>query len=254
MPITIAAVIPTCDRPELLVRAVASVLGQSSPADEVIVVDNGIDPVVEGLLPEGVRLLRIAPRAGVSAARNAGAEVSMSKYLAFLDDDDYWDVDYLAEIRTAVTESRGASDVVLARKDREVDGIISRYKLVSSLEGLRDRLMVKNPGTGGQNVVVRRELFDRLDGFRTTLRSGEDRALVIDAIDHGADITLAPRAIAVKVIHPGEQITDGRNSLESTWRFLRIYWRTMNRRQLWKNVKRLRRSLARSIGERAIRS
>jgi glycosyltransferase involved in cell wall biosynthesis len=41
MTITITAVIPTFDRPELLVKAVASVLGQSSPADEVIVVDNG---------------------------------------------------------------------------------------------------------------------------------------------------------------------------------------------------------------------
>ena len=251
MPITIAAVIPTCDRPDLLVRSVASVLAQTSPADEVIVVDNGTHPVPDGVVPEHVRVLRIAPRAGVSAARNAGAAAASCEYVAFLDDDDYWDVDYLAEVRASVNQHAGVADVILGRKDREFEGMVARYKEITSLDGLRDLLMVKNPGVGGQNITARREFIQRFGGFRLALHGPEDRAFLVDALDAGADVVLAPRAIVVKVIHPGEQITDGRRSLESTWRFLRIYWRTMNRRQLRKNVKRLRRSLVRSIGLRA---
>ena len=251
MTITISAVIPTFDRPDLLVKAVASVLGQSSPADEVIVVDNGTTAIPDGLLPASVQVLRIAPRAGVSAARNAGASAATSEFVAFLDDDDRWELTYLAEVRTAIAGHTGAPDVILGRKDREVDGVVSRYKEITSSEGLRDLLMVKNPGVGGQNITVRRTLLESLGGFRIELRSGEDRALLVDALDHGATVVLAPRAVAVKVIHPGEQITDGRHDLRNTWRFLRIHWRTMNRRQLAKNLKRLRRAAARSAGMRA---
>ena len=247
MPITIAAVIPTCNRPELLARSFSSVLGQSSPADEIIIADNGTDPVPDGAVPDEVTLIRIAPRVGVSAARNAGAATATCEYVAFLDDDDYWDVDYLSEVRLVIVESGCTADVVLARKDRELDGVVSRYKEVTSLNGLREQLMVRNPGTGGQNIVVRREFFERVGGFRTCLKTGEDRALIVDAIDQGAQVVLAPRAIAVKVFHSGEQITDGSHSLSGTWRFLCIYWRTMNRRQLWKNVQRLCKSAARSL-------
>lgn len=248
MTITIAAVIPTFDRPDLLVKAVASVLGQSSPADEIIVVDNGTVEVPTGLLPPSVQVLRIAPRAGVSAARNAGASAATSEFVAFLDDDDRWDLAYLAEVRAAVQGHAVTPDVVLGRKDREVDGVVSRYKEITSLESLRDLLMVKNPGVGGQNITARRAFMQGFGGFRTELHGPEDRAFLVDALDHRAEVVLAPKAIVVKVIHPGEQITDGRHSLRSTWRFLRIYWRTMNRRQLAKNLKRLRRAAARSAG------
>ena len=243
MTVSIAAVIPTFDRPELLVKAVASVVAQQSPADEIIVVDNGTMSVSPEILPAGVRLLRIAPRAGVSAARNAGASAATSEYVAFLDDDDRWDPDYLLEVRAAIMSRPSRPDVILGRKDREVDGIVARYKEITSLEGLRDVLMVKNPGVGGQNLTARRAFIPTFGGFRTALHGPEDRAFLVDALDHGADVVLAPRAIVVKVIHPGEQITDGRHSIRSTWRFLRIYGRTMTGRQRRKNIKRLIRAI-----------
>ena len=248
--ISITAVVPTFDRPDLLVKAVASILRQSSPADEVIIVDNGTVPVPIGLLPSGVQLLRIAPRAGVSAARNAGASAARSDYVAFLDDDDRWDDRYLEEIRSAMDRHDESADVILARKDREVDGLVAPYKEIISLTGLRDLLMVKNPGIGGQNVVVRREFFATIKGFRSALHGPEDRALLVDAIDHDAVIVLAPCAIAVKVIHPGEQITDGARSLQSTWRYLRFYWSSMSTWQRRRNLRRLARALCYSAGRR----
>lgn len=247
MNVSISAVVPTFDRPELLVKAVASILLQTLPADEIIVVDNGTVPVSVRLLPETVRLLRIAPRAGVSAARNAGAHAARSDYIAFLDDDDRWDVRYLEEVRAAIRGHDGRPDVILGRKDRELEGTVAPYKQINTVEGLRDLLMVRNPGVGGQNVIIRNEFLARIGGFRQALRSGEDRAFLVDALDHGATVLLAPRAVAVKVIHPGEQITDGRHSLESSWRFMRIYWRTMGRKQRAKNAWRILRAIQSSL-------
>jgi glycosyltransferase involved in cell wall biosynthesis len=247
MTVSISVVIPTFDRPELLVSAVTSVLAQTSPADEVLVVDNGTTAVPDALLSAGVHLLRIAPRAGVSAARNAGAAAATGEYVAFLDDDDRWDPAYLAEVRASISGAPRRPDLVIGRKDHEVDGVVQRYKEITSLDGLRDRLLVSNPGAGGQNVTLRRALLERFPGFLPELRGGNDRAFAIDAIDAGAVVALAPRAIAIKVLHPGEQITDGRHSLESTWRFLRIYWATMTPRQRRKNLKRLVRALRHTV-------
>jgi hypothetical protein len=102
---------------------------------------------------------------------------------------------------------------------------------------------VKNPGIGGQNVTVRAEHFRSGDGFRVELRGGNDRAFLIDAIDRGACIRLAADAIVVKVIHPGEQITDGRRSVRNRIAFVRTYWPSMSWRQRRKNVGRIGRLL-----------
>ncbi|MEM7587469.1 MAG: glycosyltransferase family 2 protein, partial [Acidobacteriota bacterium] len=88
----VAAIIPTRDRAQWTLRAVESVLAQTRPADEVIVVDDGSrDDTVEQLErhhPE-VTMLRLDGR-GVSAARNAGIAAATSEWLAFLDSDDEW--------------------------------------------------------------------------------------------------------------------------------------------------------------------
>lgn len=254
MTVSITAVIPTFDRPDLLVRAVASVQAQSSPADAIVVVDNGVTPVSDDLLPPEVRLLRIAARAGVSAARNAGAAAAATDYVAFLDDDDRWDSDYLLQVRAVIDAAGvddGRPDVIIGRKDREIDGVVAPYKQITTLAGLRDVLMVKNPGVGGQNLTVRTAFFARHGGFRLRLRGGNDRAFLIDAIDHGATIRLAPAAIVVKVIHPGEQITDGRHAFRNTLAFLRTYGASMTRSQRRKNLRKLRHAAAKAIRRRA---
>jgi glycosyltransferase involved in cell wall biosynthesis len=237
--IRISAVVPTFDRPERLRCAVASILGQTSPADEVIVVDNGFDPVPEGSLPDGVRLIRIPAGAGVSAARNAGAAAAIHEYVAFLDDDDRWTPTYLAEVRAAIDAHPTVPDVVLANKHREVSGVVSPYKMVASLEGLREKLLYTNPGVAGQNLTVARAFhLNEHRGFRTALRASEDRAYLIDAIDVSAEICLAPHAIAVKVMHPGGQLTDGRR-IGKVLRFTTIYWRTMGRMQRIDNARKV---------------
>ena len=93
----VAAVIPTHDRPQLVRRAVESVLAQTVPVDEVIVVVGGPDPdgaTARALSAFDDPRLKILPlgegRSGPSAARNAGVAAATSPWIAFLDDDDEW--------------------------------------------------------------------------------------------------------------------------------------------------------------------
>lgn len=102
---SVAVVIPTHNRPGDLRSALASVMQQTSPVDEIIVVDDGSDePVVLADQPsQGPTqiLIRNAIALGPSAARNLGAATASTEVIAFLDDDDRWHSDKLRHVRTA---------------------------------------------------------------------------------------------------------------------------------------------------------
>ena len=89
----ISVVIPTHNRASLLPRAIGSVLKQSYPHFELLVVDDGSTDDSAALIKTlaDPRLRYIHQRqAGVSAARNAGARAAQGDWLAFLDSDDEW--------------------------------------------------------------------------------------------------------------------------------------------------------------------
>src|SRR5437660_7821705 len=90
---TISVVIPTYQRREDVLDAVASVLAQHHEVMEIVVIDDGsTDGTSEALLsryPDQVRLLG-QPNSGPSAARNAGIRVAQGDVIAFLDSDDRW--------------------------------------------------------------------------------------------------------------------------------------------------------------------
>jgi glycosyltransferase involved in cell wall biosynthesis len=90
--VRISVVIPTYNRSALAVEAVQSVLDQSRPPDEVIVVDDGsTDDTADALSPFRDRIRYLAQdHAGVSSSRNAGIGLAANDWLAFLDSDDLW--------------------------------------------------------------------------------------------------------------------------------------------------------------------
>ena len=90
----VTAIIPTHDRAGLIMRAVASALGQTYPNMEVIVVDDGSGDDTPARLAAvadpRLRVIRHERAGGVSAARNAGIAVARGAYVALLDSDDEW--------------------------------------------------------------------------------------------------------------------------------------------------------------------
>jgi glycosyltransferase involved in cell wall biosynthesis len=93
----ISVIIPAYNAAVTLARALDSVLTQTWPAFEIIVIDDGsIDTTAEVAASYGekIRYLR-QDNAGVSAARNLGAHMASGDWLAFLDADDWYYPDRL---------------------------------------------------------------------------------------------------------------------------------------------------------------
>jgi glycosyltransferase involved in cell wall biosynthesis len=88
MTATVSAVIPTLGRPSLR-RAVQSVLDQTRPVAEIIVVADADGPVS---LPsdDRIKLLRAAFRGGPARCRQLGIDAAQGSLIALLDDDDEW--------------------------------------------------------------------------------------------------------------------------------------------------------------------
>lgn len=92
----VTAVIPTRNRPDLVVRAVGSALAQTYPGLEVVVVVDGPDAGTVAALnavtlnDPRVRVIALEESVGGAEARNMGVRAARGKWVALLDDDDEW--------------------------------------------------------------------------------------------------------------------------------------------------------------------
>jgi len=90
----VSTVIPTRFRPELVCRAVRSVLNQSYQEIEAIVVidgpDEGTKNALASIVDPRLRVIPLEQNQGGAEARNIGVREARGKWIAFLDDDDEW--------------------------------------------------------------------------------------------------------------------------------------------------------------------
>jgi glycosyltransferase involved in cell wall biosynthesis len=95
-PKRVSVIIPCYNRSQVIGRAVRSVLQQTYPNLEIIVVDDGssdsteTEEAIRKLGDERISLLCLASNQGGAAARNIGAARATGELVAFLDSDDEW--------------------------------------------------------------------------------------------------------------------------------------------------------------------
>ncbi len=97
-PPKVSAIIPVYNGQNYVAEAIESVLAQTHPASECLVIDDGSTDGTRDAVSrfgDAVRYVRQA-RSGVSAARNRGLQLAGGEFVAFLDHDDIWRADKLA--------------------------------------------------------------------------------------------------------------------------------------------------------------
>ena len=106
-PLRFSVIIPTKDRPEMLVRALRSVLDQRDADLEIIVADDGTGQgAAAAEAMAGSRVVTVVTGAlGQVPARNLAVRRASGDCIAFLDDDDWWaSDDYLAALALALRD------------------------------------------------------------------------------------------------------------------------------------------------------
>ena len=183
---TFAAIIPVHNRQDLATESVRSVLRQTRPAEEIIVVDDGSEPPyrLAGELQdqEGVRIVRVDRNGGAARARNLGVAHATSTHVAFLDSDDLWAPTHLAAITRALRALPGApAGYSLCR---------GRFPWPLGMLKLRrihaHRLGWNSPTWKTSGTVVERATFLSIGGFEETLRFREDTDLFLRLRESGS--------------------------------------------------------------------
>lgn len=101
----ISVVIPVYNQAAYVAQAIGSVLAQTHPAADIIVVDDGSTDETSAVIAGfGSALTRIRQdNRGLSSARNRGIQACAGDVVAFLDSDDVWHPDHLAELRSLMS-------------------------------------------------------------------------------------------------------------------------------------------------------
>lgn len=181
----ISVIIPLYNKEKHIAATIRSVLAQSFQDIEVIVVDDGSTDhsaaVVEQLLLEDSRLCLIKQlNGGVCSARNKGIEVAKGEYVAFLDADDQWDVNFLTEIVNMQSDFPNAAmwginyaELYNGKLVRELStGLPKGYRgYVDNYFDMSGRI---SDLYCSSSVVIRRETFAKVGLFDTRLKYSED--------------------------------------------------------------------------------
>ncbi len=182
----ISVIIPTHNRVDLLPRALDSVLAQTLPPREIILVDDGSTDPTGDLMKRNypaVRCLRQACR-GVSAARNLGISAARGEWIALLDSDDAWLPGKLQAQQEALATHPGYrlchTEEIWIRNGRRVNPMRKHAKSGGHIFRLCLPLCVISPSS----VLIHRDLVNETGGFDETLPACEDYDLWLRICAH----------------------------------------------------------------------
>jgi glycosyltransferase involved in cell wall biosynthesis len=207
---TISVVIPTFNRGPWLAETVASVLAQTLPPLEVLIVDDGSTDDTPGVcahFPRPVRYIR-QENAGVAAARNRGSAEARGEWLAFLDSDDLWTPDKLEVQLAAMDRVRAEWSItgcemmdVEGRRLSGIQGFERAFPVFREMRMSADALFARHLSTAElvaagrrhtlyhgsayvplfygnfaspATAVIRRDLFHEAGGFDPSFRFAEE--------------------------------------------------------------------------------
>ena len=178
----VSIIIPTFNRPFYLIRAVKSVIEQSYKNWECIIVDDNSPISAKDTLKDLITLdqrisiIKNERTKFASESRNIGISNSKGNYIAFLDDDDYWQKDklklqlkYMEEFNYKISYSWSY--------------IINRNNKITvrepQLEGnIFDLMLSGQPLCNCSTVIVEKQILEKIGGFNKYLKRGNDGDLL----------------------------------------------------------------------------
>lgn len=191
----VCVVVATYNRADLLPDVVRALQDQDHPDFEVVLVDNGSTDTTTDVLTDLVqgderfRVLRLETNGGPAPARNLAWQSTTRPWIAFTDDDCVPTPTWLSEL---VDVAHGGAAIVQGRtepvpEDWKERHWFDRSQLIRAWSGRFETC----------NLLVRRELLDRLGGFDTTFRvaMGEDTDFGLRALRAGAATAFADAAV-----------------------------------------------------------
>jgi glycosyltransferase involved in cell wall biosynthesis len=230
---SVSVVIPCFNQGQFLAEAIESVLGQTRPPEQIIVVDDGstdeTQAVADRYLRQGdgrvpVHTVRQA-NAGLSAARNSGLRNASGEMLLFLDADDALQREMLENV-TAVA-ARTLPGAVIYGTSHEVDptGRLLRRTCAQILAPDPFHALLTANRFPCHAVLVPRAAFADVGLFDVRLRACEDWEMWLRLAAAGYSFVPAPEGVVFYRRYPATMSSDYDRMWRSGLTVLRRYGR-----------------------------
>jgi glycosyltransferase involved in cell wall biosynthesis len=179
----ITVVIPLYNKAHTIISTLSSVLNQSYPDFEVVIVNDGSTDnsikVIENFIEDNrIRIINQINQ-GVSIARNSGVRNAKFDYIAFLDGDDEWLPNYLSKMKDAIDQFPKVGMFCSAGIIRNADGS-EVLRLAKKYEFKIIKInFFENPHVflHTSATVVKRSEFNKTEGFPEGMKRNQDFAL-----------------------------------------------------------------------------
>ncbi|MBS4033343.1 MAG: glycosyltransferase family 2 protein [Ignavibacterium sp.] len=212
----VSVVIPLFNKERDVLRAVSSVLSQTIPDFEIIIVNDGSTDkgpeIVKSINDHRIRVID-QPNAGVSAARNRGIDEAESDCIAFIDADDEWMNDFLETIMR-LREKFPICDVFATNYSYRRKNKYNRQTIIRGLpNGFREGVVIdyfkiaaqSDPPIWSSAVAVTKKALQAIGGFPINVTSGEDLLTWARlAVNYQIAYTIQPKAY----FHQAEILAD----------------------------------------------
>ncbi|WP_202033332.1 glycosyltransferase family 2 protein [Rhizobium rhizogenes] len=207
---SVAVIIPYYNGSAYIERAVKSVLSQTVPAKEFIIVNDGSNETETAFLHEMARRydVRVLDKenGGQGSARNAGVAASMSDYICFLDQDDFYLKTHIQTLAEAIPDNDpyfgwAYGDLVEA----DGDGNVIRTSMVREhgvhpkthiIDLLRNDMFILPSAS-----LISRIAFEDVGGFDSQFMGYEDDDLFMRLFRRNYTNIFVPKSVTVWCIH-----------------------------------------------------
>jgi len=245
----ISIIMPCYNAAPFVEEAVRSVLNQTYPRVELIIVDDGSSDgspeIVKRISEENpgrIKLL-LQTQAGPYPARNFGLRHATGEFVAFLDADDWWRDDCLEKLHAALTANQDAALAYCGWQNVGLEGGRSAPHVPPDYEeeGKAECFLRAAAPWPIHAALVRRRVMDQVGGFQTYLPTCMDYDLWL-RLGLAHRIVRVPEVTAFYRYHQEGQITS------KQWRQARNTWTVK------KTFVRQRPELVASLGEDRLRA
>ena len=195
-----SVVIPLYNKADTVIRTLQSVEQQTFRDFEVVIVDDGSSDngreLASGFNSSFKKRIHRQENAGVSVARNTGAELAFGQYLAFLDADDEWEPGYLEEINRMICANKSCEVFganyrgVGVSEIRELRSFSNKFKLVDFIKEWGYYSPIHTSST-----VIQKKAFCEVGGFVVGHKYYEDAELLFKLALRGR-FCVSPRVLA----------------------------------------------------------
>ena len=180
MIINVSVIIPTYNRVKFLPACINSVLKQSIPVEEIIVVDNNSSDGTVNYIRDKFKMVRvlIERNKGVSFARNLGILNSKNNWVAFLDSDDEWMPDKIQKQIELIKRLNYKVNFIHTNEKWVKNNIILNQKKKHAKKGgyiFQDCLDICK--ISPSSTLIKKSLFDQYGLFNTKFKVCEDYEL-----------------------------------------------------------------------------